>query len=359
MIMATLPPARAGVGSAVNDTVREFGGASASPSSAASPPPATRRRCTASSTASPTSPPADRTMITNNVGAAIDTSRHLGAQGDQIAAAARTAFVDSMHSSLWIAAGLAVCAAIVTLTQLPRHGRIERGPNPSARPPRPRARRTPSPQRHTVRRSGIGVVNTDIVVIGGGAAGLTAALVLATARHRVTVVDDQTYRNATVDEFHGFPTRDATAPNRFRADAAARAQLVRRHVRRLDSDQRAGHRPDRVASNSMTELPSTHLRCCSPPACTTNSRRSTGSRERWGKSVFNCPFCDGWEHRDQPVVVIDAAPGADHLASSAPVVDTPCHRRRRRRSRRARRRRDHAQPRVLRDGAAIAPRPRS
>jgi thioredoxin reductase len=40
-----------------------------------------------------------------------------------------------------------------------------------------------------------------------------------------------------------------------------------------------------------------------------------GLAERWGKSVFNCPFCDGWEHRDQPVVVIDAAPGADHLAS--------------------------------------------
>lgn len=40
-----------------------------------------------------------------------------------------------------------------------------------------------------------------------------------------------------------------------------------------------------------------------------------GLAQRWGKSVFNCPFCDGWEQRDQPVVVIDAAPGADHLAS--------------------------------------------
>ena len=54
-----------------------------------------------------------------------------------------------------------------------------------------------------------------------------------------------------------------------------------------------------------------------------------GLAERWGKSVFNCPFCDGWEHRDQPVVVIDAAPGADHLADTAPFVDAARHRRHR------------------------------
>ena len=60
-------------------------------------------------------------MLTNNVGAAIHASRQLGAQGDQIASAARNAFVDSMHSSLWIAAGLAFVAAVVAFTQLPRH----------------------------------------------------------------------------------------------------------------------------------------------------------------------------------------------------------------------------------------------
>ena len=111
MIMATLPPARAGVGSAVNDTVREFGGALgvavigsvAATSYATTMGPELDRFPNLGAT--------DRTMITNNVGAAIQVSRQLGAQGDQIASAARTAFVDSMHSSLWIAAGLAFCAA--------------------------------------------------------------------------------------------------------------------------------------------------------------------------------------------------------------------------------------------------------
>jgi MFS family permease len=122
MIMATLPPARAGVGSAVNDTVREFGGALgvAVIGSIAATSYATSMRSELDQFPNLTG--TDRSMLVNNVGAAIHTSPHLGDQADQIAAAARTAFVDSMHSSLWIAAGLAFCAAVVTFTQLPREG---------------------------------------------------------------------------------------------------------------------------------------------------------------------------------------------------------------------------------------------
>jgi EmrB/QacA subfamily drug resistance transporter len=120
MIMATLPPARAGVGSAVNDTVREFGGALGV---------AVIGSVAATSYASsmhhelvrfPNLTDIDRSLLTNNVGAAVQASRQLGAQGEQIASAARNAFVDSMNSSLWIAAGLAFGAAVVAFTQLPR-----------------------------------------------------------------------------------------------------------------------------------------------------------------------------------------------------------------------------------------------
>ena len=121
MIMATLPPARAGVGSAVNDTVREFGGAlgvavigSVAATSYASSMHSKLDRF-------PDLTDIDRSLLTNNVGAALHAARQLGAQGDQIASVARGAFVDSMNSSLWIAAGLAFCAALVAFTQLPRH----------------------------------------------------------------------------------------------------------------------------------------------------------------------------------------------------------------------------------------------
>ena len=159
-----------------------------------------------------------------------------------------------------------------------------------------------------------GAIGGDMLVIGGGAAGLTAALVLARARHRVTLFDDQTHRNATVDEFHGFPSRDATAPSRFRIDALAELHSYGVVViNSAISNARNADRGVTVALADGTNLRGDVLVLATgvhddlPPI--------DGLAERWGKSVFNCPFCDGWEHRDQPVVVIDAAPGADHFAS--------------------------------------------
>ena len=159
-----------------------------------------------------------------------------------------------------------------------------------------------------------GEVAADVIVVGGGAAGLTAALVLARARHRITVIDDQTHRNATVDEFHGFPTRDATTPNRFRADALAELHLygvmvVRSAVTTAQSTDTSVSMTladgTTIDGNAMVLATGVHDQL--PPI--------EGLADRWGKSVFNCPFCDGWEHRDQAVVVIDAAPDADHLAT--------------------------------------------
>lgn len=156
-------------------------------------------------------------------------------------------------------------------------------------------------------------VAADVVIIGGGAAGLTASLVLARARHRVTVIDDRTHRNATVLEFHGFPTRDATSPASFRADALA--ELDSYGVSLIDSPVTGARHTDRgvditldggISVRADVLLLATGVHDALPPI--------DGLADRWGKSAFNCPFCDGWEHRDQPVVVIDAAPGSDHLA---------------------------------------------
>ena len=121
LIMATLPPARAGVGSAVNDTVRELGGAlgvavigSIAATSYASSMQSELRRFPG------LSGPVHH-LLTDNVGSALHMSGQLGANGVEIASAARNAFIDSMSSSLWVAVGLAIAGAVVAVTYLPRH----------------------------------------------------------------------------------------------------------------------------------------------------------------------------------------------------------------------------------------------
>jgi thioredoxin reductase len=154
----------------------------------------------------------------------------------------------------------------------------------------------------------------DTIVIGGGAAGMTAALVLARARRTVVVADDCTYRNATVDEFHGFPGRDATSPADFHSDT--RRELDSYGVTTISSTVTNGHSAidhvaitfaDGTVVRAGTAVIATGVRDEPPPI--------GGLAARWGKSAFNCPFCDGWEHRDLPVAVIAEAPGAEHLAT--------------------------------------------
>ena len=358
MIMATLPPARAGVGSAVNDTVREFGGALgvAVIGSVAATSYATSMHSELDQFPNLTG--TDRSMLVNNVGAAIQSSQHLGDQADQIAAAARTAFVDSMHSSLWIAAGLAFCAAVVAFTQLPRqtvhathhaHGaRVAHGGHHAVA----HAGHHPHVARR-VHRTGriVGVMNStsrdmagDVLIIGGGAAGLTAALVLARARHRVTVIDDQTHRNTTVDEFHGFPTtrRDRTQPIPYRC--TRRAALIRRRNRPLRSHQRDKHRRERVDDphgrhhRSRRRSRAGHRRTRRAPT-DRRSRREVGQvsvqlsvLRRMGTSRPTSR-----RHRRSPRRRPPRDPG--------PFVDPPRHGRQRGRSLGARRRRHHPQPR--------------
>ncbi len=165
----------------------------------------------------------------------------------------------------------------------------------------------------TVSTSGVRVT-ADVLVIGGGAAGLTAALVLARARRSVVIVDDGTYRNVSVDEFHGFPTRDRTSPKSFRQDAIR--EIERYGARTIAATVTEVHATSRSVNVSLSD--GMFVRAGAmliASGVEDDLPMIDGLAERWGKSIFNCPFCDGWEHRDWPVVVIDAAPGAEHLAT--------------------------------------------
>jgi len=149
----------------------------------------------------------------------------------------------------------------------------------------------------------------DVVVIGGGAGGLSAALMLVRSRRTVAVIDDGQPRNAPADGVHGFLTRDGMPPGDL--VAAGRAEVAGYGGVFIDgtvSAVRPGFEVDVdgrtltarrlvVASGVVDELPDV-----------------PGLRERWGRDVVHCPYCHGWEVRDQVIGVLGTSEMAVHQA---------------------------------------------
>ncbi|WP_460707761.1 NAD(P)/FAD-dependent oxidoreductase [Myceligenerans halotolerans] len=138
----------------------------------------------------------------------------------------------------------------------------------------------------------------DVIVIGGGAAGLSSALMLGRARRRVLVVDAGSPRNRFAAHMHGVLGNEGTDP----ADLLARG---RQEAARYGVEVRGG-RVDRVDEEARTVVVSlddgTTLSARALVVATGITDRLPdvpGLAERWGKSVLHCPYCHGWEVRDR------------------------------------------------------------
>jgi len=147
-------------------------------------------------------------------------------------------------------------------------------------------------------------VTHDVVIIGGGPAGLSAALLLGRGRRSVVVLDTGEGRNAPSDASHSFFTRDGTPP----------AELRRIGQEQLRPYESVSVRPERAVAvsgevgqfrvtldkgaclESRTMILATGVRDILP--------NIPGMDRYWGKGIFQCPFCDGWEHRDQPMALL-------------------------------------------------------
>ncbi|MEV4398393.1 NAD(P)/FAD-dependent oxidoreductase [Nonomuraea sp. NPDC049607] len=160
----------------------------------------------------------------------------------------------------------------------------------------------------------------DVVVVGAGAAGLNAALLLGRARRNVVVVDAGAPRNAPAAHMHGYLSRDGLPPSTLlelgRAEIARYGvRLVRARVDeiepgppawqdgeigfsvRLEGGPVLGARRLLVATGLYDELPAI-----------------PGVREQWGKDVLHCPYCHGHEVGDRPLAVLGTHPRAVHQA---------------------------------------------
>ncbi|MBF6180551.1 NAD(P)/FAD-dependent oxidoreductase [Nocardia otitidiscaviarum] len=159
----------------------------------------------------------------------------------------------------------------------------------------------------------------DVVVIGGGAAGLNGALMLARSRRSVVVIDSGEPRNAPAEAMHGFLVLDGTPP----------AQLLER------GRQQVRHYGGRVVFATVASTapaapsPDGDLRFTATltDGRTLTARRvlvATGLRDvlpdvpglaqHWGHGVVHCPYCHGWEVRDEPIGIIATGPVSIHHA---------------------------------------------
>ena len=155
----------------------------------------------------------------------------------------------------------------------------------------------------------------DVVVVGGGAAGLSAALVLARARRRVAVVDAGHPRNAPAAHMHGFLGSDGLPPGELLAAgrdeiAGYGAVLIPGTVTDVAAVPSPGHHHPRFdvrlqdgdTLRTRRALVTTGLRDEIPDV--------PGLRERWGRDVLHCPYCHGHEVRDLPLGVLGGSPDA-------------------------------------------------
>jgi thioredoxin reductase len=153
----------------------------------------------------------------------------------------------------------------------------------------------------------------DVIIVGAGSAGLSAALMLARSRRQILVVDGGDPRNAVAPHMHGVLGREGWSP--LELVATGREEVARyggvveealafaialkddQFTLTLDDGQKRRARRVLIASGLRDELP-----------------EIPGLLQFWGRGVAHCPYCDGWEWRDRRIAVVSTGPASLHQA---------------------------------------------
>jgi thioredoxin reductase len=155
----------------------------------------------------------------------------------------------------------------------------------------------------------------DVVVVGGGSAGLSAALVLGRSRRQTLILDAGQPRNAPSSGVHGFFSRDGILPQELlkigreqlepypsvevcSARATGTSGENGNFEVILDDGALVRARKLLLATGVVDELPD-----------------KPGFEELWGRGVYHCPYCHGWEVRDRPLAVLNSGEGAAQRAA--------------------------------------------
>jgi thioredoxin reductase len=152
----------------------------------------------------------------------------------------------------------------------------------------------------------------DVIIVGGGPAGLSAALTLGRCLRKVLVCHKGETRNSWSREMHAYLTRDCTAPSRFREHALKDLEPYGVEVREVEITKATSiaegfelHSAENEAFRCRKLLLTTGLVDILP--------NIPGFLDCYGISIHHCPYCDGWEHRGQRIAVYAQGGGAKSL----------------------------------------------
>jgi thioredoxin reductase len=154
----------------------------------------------------------------------------------------------------------------------------------------------------------------DCVVVGGGAAGLSAALVLGRARRRTLLLDVGGQSNLAAEGIGGLLGNDHRPPAEFyaagRDELAVYGDVEVRDIEALRGERREDGFALELAGGEEVRARNVLL----ATGMDYRYPEIPGASERWGRSVFHCPFCHGWEVRGRDLAVLGADEGAVHRA---------------------------------------------
>jgi thioredoxin reductase len=155
----------------------------------------------------------------------------------------------------------------------------------------------------------------DVIIVGGGPAGLSAATILGRCRRRVLLCDDGHYRNDASRALHGYLTRDGVHPAELRRigrEQLSRYDIEIRNVRVNDARALEGHFELTLEDGSRLQC----RRLLLATGVVDKLPKVEGMDRFFGNGVFHCPYCDGWEARDRPLAAYGAGRSGAGLALS-------------------------------------------
>lgn len=158
-----------------------------------------------------------------------------------------------------------------------------------------------------------GMDRYDVVVIGGGAAGLNGALMLARSRRAVLVIDAGSPRNSPAAGVHGLLGHDSIPPSELLERGRAEVRRYGGQVisGKVSSAKRNG---DEFIVHVTTGSSFEARRLLVTSGLVDELPDVPGLQERWGRDVLHCPYCHGWEVRDKPIGVLASGPNSIHQA---------------------------------------------